>query len=197
MRAHTSHPRKQVYVNRIIQGRMLRRFAVMWLVYHAVLWNSMFLYRYLQYRGELLAGAPAQPFAELYAQFFQQHYSVLICAAAVLPVLLWDMIRMTHRIAGPLVRFQRALSEIAEGRPVDRVQIRKGDLLLEFQDEFNHFLERIGMLRQPGTTPDRDSDTQPAAAAHGDEPVVRELRDIQETVARGARSAGSEVSRSG
>jgi hypothetical protein len=192
MPKHSGHPRKQVYVNRMIQGRMLRRFAVMWIVYHMVLWNSMFLYRYLQYRGELLAGAPAQPFAELYAQFFAQHYSVLICAAAVLPVLLWDMVRMTHRVAGPLVRFQRALSELAEGRPVDRVQIRKGDLLLEFQEEFNHFLERIGMVRRSG------SDSPQGGSRDGrDEQVVRELDELQETIAVAARSApGEGVSRS-
>ena len=185
MQAIGSQPRRQVYVNRTIQGRMLRRFALMWFVYHVVLWNAMFLYRYLQYRGELLAGAAPLPFADLYSHFFLQHYSVLVCALAVLPVLLWDMVRMTHRVAGPLVRFQRALSELAEGRRVDRVQIRDGDLLIEFQDEFNTFLDKIGMMKRAEPKSPASHVGEPAAPTDCEPTVVRELHDLQETVARG------------
>jgi hypothetical protein len=185
MQATGSHPRRQVYVNRTIQGRMLRRFALMWFIYHVVLWNAMFLYRYLQYRGELLAGAAPLPFADLYSDFCLQHYSVLVCALAVLPVLLWDMVRMSHRVAGPLVRFQRALSEIAEGRPVDRVQIRDGDLLIEFQDEFNAFLEKVGMMKRGEPKSSAGRDDEPAAPTGGETTVVRDLHDLQETVTRG------------
>jgi hypothetical protein len=187
-------PRRQVYVNRVIQGRMLRRFVVMWFVYHLVLWHAMFLYRYLQYRGELLAGAAPQPFADLYTGFLLTHYSLLICALAVLPVLMWDMTRTSHRIAGPLVRFQRALSELAEGRRVDPVQIRKGDLLLEFQDAFNEFLERIDMLKRPGRD---DSDGEPRVTQPDrDDEVLRELRDVQASVARTADAPDSVPARS-
>jgi hypothetical protein len=195
MNAAAHHPRRQIYVNRTIQGRMLRRFALMWFVYHFVLWNAMFLYRYLQYRGELLAGSAPQPFAELYSQFFAQHYSLMVCSLAVLPVLLWDMVRMTHRVAGPLVRFQKALGELAEGRTVDRIQIRDGDLLLEFQDAFNEFLERTGMLKRAALTLRNDP---PPHSQHGDDPaaVVRELDEIRESVARGVEpSRDAEPSR--
>src|SRR5690606_13702436 len=98
--------RKKLYVSSLIQGRIIGRLALYWALYHAVLWNVMFVYRYLQYRGELLAGAPPQSFGELYQTFTLQHYSMLVCAIAIGPIVLWDALRVTHRIAGPLVRFQ-------------------------------------------------------------------------------------------
>jgi methyl-accepting chemotaxis protein len=155
--------RKKVYVSRMIQGRLLQRLAMYWGLYHLVLWHTMFLYRCLQYRGELLAGGQPVPFAELYGGFVAQHYSVVVCALAVFPIVFWDMLRQTHRVAGPLVRFQNALRQLAAGEPVERIRLRKGDLVLELQDAFNEFLESAQSPSAPSRKAERE--TAPAATA--------------------------------
>ncbi|MBW3540442.1 MAG: hypothetical protein KY476_09235 [Planctomycetes bacterium] len=185
----TQDKRKQVYVSRVIQGRLVRRFMVMWCAYHVVLWHAMFLYRYLQYRGELLAGGSPQTFVDLYADFVMRHYSVIICAIAVLPFVLWDIIRTMHRVAGPLVRFQHALKGLARGEKIPPVTLRKHDMLIEFQQSFNEYLEATGQLAGAAGTPTTAPITagaDPAQDADSDDTqgrsLLAELREVRASV---------------
>ena len=122
-------------------------------------------------------GAPSIPVSDLYSAFVAQNYTVIVCALAVFPVVLWDMLSQSHRIAGPLVRFQTVLRQLAAGQRVERVQLRRDDLLVEFQNTFNEFLEKIGHeiphLRPLGT-PVRVPDD------HGH--LLDDLQEIQQTV---------------
>jgi hypothetical protein len=97
----------------------------------------MFVYRHLQYRGALLAGERPQSFVELFRQFTLENYSIIVCAVAILPLVLWDILVVTHKVSGPLVRFQRALKQMACGEQIAPLTLRKGDLLVGLQDSFN------------------------------------------------------------
>lgn len=132
--------RKSTFVNGRIQGRILGRIAAYWFLYHFVLWNGLFLYRYAQYRTAVGGGGEVLTFRQLYGQFCFDFYPLLVCAVAILPVFLWDFVKMTHRIAGPLMAFQNALRDLRAGRRVERVETRQHDMLNEFQEEFNEFL---------------------------------------------------------
>lgn len=135
--------RKKKFVSSRIQGRLMFRFALYWTLYHVVLWHAIFVFRYVEYRLEAQSTGALVPFRELYGTFVLDYYPVVFCAFAALPIVLLDMLYLTHRVAGPLVRFQRALRELSEGKPVKPVKLRRGDLLLEFQDEFNRYLETL------------------------------------------------------
>jgi hypothetical protein len=76
MAAANLHPRKRLFVNREIHGRLLARTALCWMLYHAVLWMAMLLYRYAEHRGAVLAGAAPRPFADLYGQFVHEQSSM-------------------------------------------------------------------------------------------------------------------------
>ncbi len=141
--------RKKTFVNTAIQGRIITRMAVYWVLYHIVLWHGMFLYRYLQYRSDILSGGNAVPFRELYGQFVIDYYPMAICAMIILPAFMLDFVRLTHRIAGPLVRFRHALNDMMAGQTVEKVDLRKGDLLSEFQEAFNEFLDFYNGKRKP------------------------------------------------
>lgn len=132
--------RKKMFVSAAIQGRFITRMAAYWVLYHIALWHGMFVYRYLQYRSQVLSGEPPVPFSELYGQFVIDYYPMAVCAALILPVFMFDFVQFSHRIAGPLVRFRNTLHQLIDGQVVEKVQLRKGDLLTEFQDTFNDFL---------------------------------------------------------
>lgn len=132
--------RKQLFVNSRIQGCVLRRFCGYWLVYHFVLWHTLFIFDFLRSGVATLDGGEQQPFGEFYAAFFWKYFPLLIAAAAILPLLLHDSLKTTNRIAGPLVRFTNALRSLREKQFVREVRLRDGDLLVEFQNEFNEFL---------------------------------------------------------
>ncbi len=151
---------------------MLRQMTFYWFVYHLVLWHVMFCYRYLQYRGELLAGGLPLSFTELYSSFVSQHYSMLVCAVAVLPIVLWDMLKTTHRIAGPLVRFRNVIGQITRGEAVKKVGLRKGDMLGDFLVSFNSLIEYLSQESKTEAMP-ANSTVEPQVAE--DDAKSREL----------------------
>lgn len=140
--------RKKMFVSGRIQGRLMFRIGLYWVLYHVVLWHALFVYRYVQYRMTGMDAGNAVPFQELYGQFVIDYYPVILCAAITLPVVVIDMLHMTHRVAGPLIRFQNALKDLVDGKPVESVSLRKGDLLTEFQDEFNQYLAVLARERR-------------------------------------------------
>jgi hypothetical protein len=140
---------------------MVWRIFGYWFLYHLFLWNALLLFYFMQYRIELLSGGPARSFGELCRDFTVEYLPLLLAAMAVLPLVLYDAVRTTHRVAGPLVRFRKTLEQLRNGERVEKVQLRKGDLLVDFQQEFNEFLKfynaRLDHL--PTLAPSRDAES--------------------------------------
>lgn len=177
MMAAKDHRRKKEFVNKKIQGKLLVRLAVYWIVYHVMLWHAMFLYRFMYYRGEVLAGGRSLSFSQLYSQFVETHFSLIVCAVLVFPVILWDMLKLSHKVAGPLVRFQHALRQLGRGEYVERISLRKGDLLTDYQDAFNEFLDQTQQREKPATA--TGDDAASVCETEG-ERLIEQLREINQ-----------------
>jgi hypothetical protein len=154
--------RGRVWVNARIQGRILARIACYWAIYHAVLWNAIFVARYIAYRASLIAGeTESRTIGELYATFAYDYAGLALCAVLLAPVFLYDVFRQTHRIAGPLVRFQSVLRRMMADEKVSPIKLRKDDLLTEFQAVFNEFIvfysARSGVAVPSETLNDREA----------------------------------------
>ena len=191
MAAAKLHPRKRLFVNREIQGRLLARTALYWMLYHGVLWMAMFLYRYAEHRGAVQAGAPLRPFADLYGQFVNEHYSMWVCAVAILPIVLWDLLKFSHRVVGPLVPFQRAIESLTAGEKVAEVRFRHGDLLSNLQTTFNQYLTSLRTMESDPRTMESDAEL---TAQTGNAPVptiVAEL--IESQLAEELRQMDAEI----
>ena len=50
---------------------------------------------------------------------------------------------VSHKMAGPVYRFEQTCKEIAKGDFSQRVHLRKGDQLTELQDAFNHMMDVV------------------------------------------------------
>lgn len=142
-------PRRCLMSHPEIQVPLLARTALYWMLYHAVLWMAMFLYRYAENRAAVMGGAPPRSFSDLYGQFLREHASLWVCAIVILPVVLWDLLKFTHRLVGPLVRFQRTLERLIAGEDVEAVRLRQGDLLFELQSTFNQYLASLRSPQAP------------------------------------------------
>ena len=51
--------------------------------------------------------------------------------------MVYDIIVVTHRLVGPLLRLRGAMRGLARGETVEPIRFRKGDFWQEFADEFN------------------------------------------------------------
>ncbi len=50
---------------------------------------------------------------------------------------------LSHKMAGPVYRFEQTCKAIAKGDFSQRVHLRKGDQLVELQEDFNHMMDVV------------------------------------------------------
>lgn len=129
-----SERRHRTLVNQF-QRKLMFRIACYAAVYQFTLWNFMVFWRMLT-TGE-------GGFFEQYGQYSREFAPMLLCMTALVPALIWDAAKFTHRVAGPLVQISGAVRRVAEGRPLSYVRFREQDELKELQDEFNDMLDSL------------------------------------------------------
>lgn len=50
---------------------------------------------------------------------------------------------LSHKMAGPVYRFEQTCKAVAKGDFSQRVHLRKGDQLMDLQDDFNKMMDRV------------------------------------------------------
>lgn len=70
--------------------------------------------------------------------------SVLLCLGVLVPVTIGVGLVLTHRIAGPIYRFESYLRSIVAGEQIGRCKVRDGDELQDFCELLN---EAVSTLR--------------------------------------------------
>lgn len=82
----------------------------------------------------------------------------LAVSLLILPLVVWDSLKVSNRFVGPLFRLRRSLRKLGEGQPVEPIIFRPGDYWHEIAEEFNAAVARI----------ERDQ----RAAAQGESPRI-------------------------
>src|SRR5437868_9466888 len=88
-----SYKRSRVWVDGPFQLRLLLRMTFYFVVYSVTLFHVAFLYELMAH----LPDAMALGMGEFYVEFFAQQQSFLIAGISVLPILLYDMLKFSHR----------------------------------------------------------------------------------------------------
>lgn len=79
---------------------------------------------------------------EMFLEVFRRYGVALGATLALLPLVVLDVLRLSHRFVGPVFRLRQALREAAEGRPVRPIQFRDNDFWREVADDFNRAFAR-------------------------------------------------------
>jgi hypothetical protein len=130
-----SFQRKRLLVNVRFQGRLLVRLTAYLFVFIAVVWHVGFFCQLVPNFGA--GDGMKEGVLRFYLDFMAHQKHFLLALLLVLPCLLYDLLEFSNRIAGPLYRCQRVLTEMAAGRPVPPFVPRKGDHMKEFFEAFN------------------------------------------------------------
>ncbi len=183
--------RRRVWVSARIQGRILGRIACYWAIYHAVLWNAIFITRYIGYRAALITGDSApRSLGELYTEFASDYAGLALCAILLAPVFLYDVFRQSHRIAGPLVRFKSVLQRMIAGEKVSPVKLRKDDLLTEFQQVFNDFIEYYNQMNRTASGSDKLHEREAAILEQVTQVRAAVLQEVESMAADASAGRG-------
>jgi ABC-type multidrug transport system fused ATPase/permease subunit len=87
-------------------------------------------------------------------------------------------IKMTHKVAGPLFKVSLYLKKMRNGRFDKVYNLRKGDQLLDFYEHFRHAHAGVVKMQQADIERVQAVIAAAESAGAGDEPAVRELRDL-------------------
>jgi hypothetical protein len=134
------HPaRSKIFINGPIQGTLVTRIALYWLL-------SLFIQAALIM--VLSAGTGrAENLYQLSEQFWWHAKLVLAAAILTLPLLAFDVIKLSHRWVGPIYRLRTAMDALALGEDVQPLTFRAGDYWQDLAVSFNAVLRRVEHAR--------------------------------------------------
>lgn len=126
--------RKQLFVDPKVQGALVLRVLLYWVVCLITITLMLLCWNVIQ--------TPRMFYTHFDNMWF--HYSpALVASFILLPMVIIDIIKVSNRFTGPLVRLRRSMRALARGEHVRPIHFREGDFWQDFADEFNAVLERV------------------------------------------------------
>jgi hypothetical protein len=121
--------RSYFFVDREVQGALMLRTAVYWLF--CLISISLMLICWAAYSG------PPRRFIDLVTELYFRFGPAMAASLILLPIVLTDVLRMSNRFVGPVVRLRAALRELAENRPAQPLNFRDDDFWRDMATDFN------------------------------------------------------------
>ncbi len=127
--------RRQYFVDPKVQGAIVVRCLVYWI-------TCLFSTFVMLFFWSLLTG-PARLSWMTIDQIWYSYGPAFIASMLLLPLVLGDILRMTNRFAGPVLRLHRELKKLANGENVNPLFFREGDCWKYVADDFNRVVMRL------------------------------------------------------
>lgn len=152
--AKKRNSRRYWFVDSKVQGVLAGRVVVYWLMCLLTVGLMIFCWR-----------SVTDPIDQFYAHFREvwlYYGPAAIASLLLMPLVGWDVIRLSNRFAGPIVRMRRAMRALARGDQVKPIVFREGDFWQDFAADFNAVVER---LQSPSLAPSDRSMSEEAVSA--------------------------------
>lgn len=130
--------RSRLWIDPGFQLKLLSRAAVYFVVFTLMTFHFAFA---LDTIIAIANNGIEQNFLEYYARFFYQQRAMLLTCVLVSPILLYDLLKFSNRVAGPLARCRKLMREMTTGKTVAEFAPRKNDLMPEFFKAFSDLVQ--------------------------------------------------------
>lgn len=110
-------------------------------------------------------------------------YTNLITLAMISVAAIMVTLYISHKIAGPLFRFERDLEEVSAGNLTKRIRLRGKDQMVEMADILNKMVEGLHQ-RMVGFRDDLVNVRDEAAKAKASDEVLKRLEELKERLER-------------
>ncbi|MFH1919301.1 MAG: hypothetical protein ABIP48_05365 [Planctomycetota bacterium] len=156
--------RKRLFVDPKVQGALVMRVLLYWVVCLITIMLMLLCWSVLR--------TPRIFYTHFDDMWF--HYGpALVASFVLLPMVIVDIIRLSNRFTGPLVRLRRSMRAMARGEHVEPIHFRENDFWQEFAEEFNAVVARV-----QGETRQLDSASQTVAAKAPQEAEPEEAEPV-------------------
>ena len=137
--------RSSKYVDTAVQGFLARRIVGHWCVFFG---TSLFCLFGL----ECFLGDPNLSLGGRLASVASQYSFFIILMFAMIPVFVYDTIKVSNRFAGPIVRLRGEMKRLADGQAVGEVLFRDDDFWSDLSIEFNRVSKIVQEAQSNQTT---------------------------------------------
>lgn len=127
--------RKQLFVDPKVQGALVIRAVVYWVACLVTISLMLLCWR-------IITG-PARPLFLHFDDMWFFYGPAIIASLLLLPMVIADIIRVSNRFAGPMLRLRRSMRALARGEHVAPIEFRDGDFWQDFAEEFNQVVVRV------------------------------------------------------
>ena len=153
--------RKQLLVDPKVQGALVTRVVLYWVVCLITITLMLLCWR--------IVTGPARLFYTHFNDMWFFYGPALVASFLLLPLVIVDIVRLSNRFAGPMVRLRRSMRALIRGEYVRPIEFRDGDFWQEFAEEFNELLATIqGETAPPEPEDDAEEEFQEPVAVGAD-----------------------------
>ena len=155
---NNAEKRRKKYVDRQVQGALVRRLAVHWFAFLVLAIVLSFILQFLR--------NPSTSPYEHWTQLLRNNGGFLLMTICFTPVFLYDSIKLSHKFVGPVLRLGQSLRDLSDGNHVESMKLRPDDYWQEIIGDFNAILPRF------------QAEEDPSKSAASDKPTDRELTSM-------------------
>jgi hypothetical protein len=156
--ARRKYARKRLFVDWKVQGALVLR-VIVYAGMSALAISLMLLC------WRIVTGPP-DTFGNHIVEMWYSYGAPAVASLVLLPVVIFDVIRLSNRFVGPLVRLRRAMRALAAGEQVAPLHFRDGDFWHDLAADFNAAAARVQARDEAlAGSPDQPREEELAAAA--------------------------------
>jgi hypothetical protein len=144
--------RKRFFVDPAIQGSLVVRVVMYWMFCLMTVVMMLFCWH--------VVSGPIAPFWGHFADIWQFYGPALIASFLLLPLVAVDIVKMSNRFVGPLMRLRRSMRALARGEEVEPLEFRDNDYWQEFAGEFNEVLKLVQKQKRATSMESAGRDSQ-------------------------------------
>jgi hypothetical protein len=130
--------RKHLFVDRKVQGALIARVVMYWVACLITIFLMLLCW-------DIVAG-PTRMFYMHFDHIWFFYGPAAIASLLLLPLVIVDIVRVSNRFVGPLLRLRRSIRALARGEHVEPIEFRGNDFWYDFADEFNELRARMMQL---------------------------------------------------
>jgi hypothetical protein len=127
--------RKQFFVDPKVQGALVWRS----ILYACTCIGAMVM---ILLCWRIVTG-PARMFYHHFDDMWFFYGPALIVLVLMLPLIILDVVRMSNRFTGPMLRLRRSMRALARGEHVEPLRFRDKDFWHDFAEDFNAVVARV------------------------------------------------------
>ena len=151
-----TYQRRKYFVDRAVQGAILRQAIYYWLCGSMVFVLFVSLYRIIP--NALVNGWDAK-------EVWYHLGPLAVSSVVFLPFVLYRAIHFSHRFVGPVVRFRQVLKQLANGEPTPPFTLRDNDFWKDIAQQLNEVSARLAERQPPSQSESKPEPEQEPALA--------------------------------